>query len=94
MTDYLPDSTETRCGLTLMEDEFTTYATANVMVDNITYSDAEKLCDELSAISGVKKIAFDSGNSHYIIAQVSGLNCPKLYEQHKKNTFTVENIKN
>ena len=36
LTDYLPADTETRQGLTLMEEEFTTYATAQVMVDNIT----------------------------------------------------------
>ena len=35
LTDYLPPETETRQGLTIMEDEFTTFATAQVMVDNV-----------------------------------------------------------
>ena len=65
LTDYLSEETETRRGLTLMDDEFTTYATAEVMVDNISYSDAEKLCEELSGINGVKEIAFDDTDSHY-----------------------------
>ena len=43
ITDYLADETETRRGLTLMEDEFITYATAEVMIDNISYDAAEKL---------------------------------------------------
>mgnify|MGYP003209388984 FL=1 len=30
LTSYLPEETETRQGLTLMEDEFTTFATADV----------------------------------------------------------------
>lgn len=65
LTDYLPAETETRHGLTLMDDEFTTYATAEIMIDNISYSDAEKLCNELKQIHGVKDITFDNTNSHY-----------------------------
>lgn len=65
VTDYLPDATETRRGLTLMDAEFTTYATAEIMADNISYSDAEELCGELEAISGVKEIAFDDTKEHY-----------------------------
>ncbi len=66
ITDYLAEETETRQGLTLMEDEFITYATAEVMVDNISYSDAEKLCDELKDINGVKEITFDDTTEHYV----------------------------
>lgn len=65
LTDYLPDATETRRGLTLMEDEFTTYATADVMIDNISYIDAKALCEELEAVNGIKEIAFDDTDSHY-----------------------------
>ena len=66
ITDYLSEETETRQGLTLMEDEFITYATAEVMVDNISYSDAEKLCNELKDINGVKEITFDDTTEHYV----------------------------
>lgn len=65
ITDYLSEETETRKGLTLMENEFITYATAEVMVDNISYADAEKLCEELEAINGVKSIAFDNTDKHF-----------------------------
>lgn len=65
ITDYLPDATETRRGLTLMDDEFTTYATAEFMIDNISYKDAEKLCGELEETEGVKEIAFDDTTDHY-----------------------------
>ena len=37
ITTYLPDSTETRQGLTIMNDQFVTYGTARVMVSNISY---------------------------------------------------------
>ena len=41
ITSYLPAETETRRGLDLMEQEFITLASADVMVDNITYQRAE-----------------------------------------------------
>ncbi len=65
ITDYLPSQTETRRGLVLMDNEFTTYATAEVMIDNISYEDAKKLCDDLSLINGVKEIEFDETENHY-----------------------------
>lgn len=65
ITDYLPEETETRRGLTLMDNEFTTYATAEVMIDNISFKDATVLCEELEKIKGIKEITFDDTSSHY-----------------------------
>ena len=65
LTDYLGEETETSRGLAVMEEEFITYATAEVMIDNISYTDAEALCDELEEIQGVKEIAFDETEKHY-----------------------------
>ena len=65
LSDYLGDETETRKGLDVMDTEFTTYATAQVMVDNISYSTAEGLCEELEEIEGVKEVAFDDTSKHY-----------------------------
>lgn len=65
LTDYLDEKSETRRGLTMMDEEFITYATAEVMVDNISYTDAEKIKTELEKIEGVKEIAFDNTDSHY-----------------------------
>lgn len=68
ITDYLSEETETRKGLTLMDNEFITYATAEIMIDNISYSDAEKLCQELEEIDGVKEITFDNTDKHFVNA--------------------------
>lgn len=65
LTDYLDDSTETRQGLDIMDREFTTYATADVMIDNISYDKASKLRDECEKIKGVKEIEFDDTTKHY-----------------------------
>ena len=47
VTTYLPDDTETRQGLVAMNDNFTTFATAKVMVSNITYETAESIRDQI-----------------------------------------------
>ena len=65
LTDYLAEDSETRQGLTLMEDDFTTYATAEIMIDNIGFAEADNLCEELKSVNGVKEIAFDNTDSHY-----------------------------
>ncbi|MCH4885969.1 RND transporter [Acidaminobacter sp. JC074] len=62
---YLPDTTETRQGLTLMEDEFTTFGTAQVMVSNITYSKAEELKELIESVDGVKSVTFDDSKDHF-----------------------------
>ena len=65
ITTYLPDSTETRQGLTVMNDNFTTYGTARVMVSNITYDKAVQLEEQLEGIDGVDSIDFDETTDHY-----------------------------
>lgn len=43
ITDYLPEETETRQGLQLMEDEFTTFGTARCCAPILAYENAEDL---------------------------------------------------
>ena len=62
---YLPDDAETKLALDVMEDQFTTYGTADVMVANITYAEAEQLSDRISEIKGVQSVAFDQTTDHY-----------------------------
>lgn len=56
ITSYLPADSETRIGLSLMEEQFTTYGSAKVMVSNITYAQAEDLVNDLENIEGVKQL--------------------------------------
>ena len=62
---YLPDNSETKQALTVMEEEFTTYGTAEVMVDNVTYDEALQLRESLAGLKGVQSIAFDRTTDHY-----------------------------
>lgn len=65
LTTFLPDDAETKLALDVMENQFTTYGTADVMVANISYDEAEKLNDTLSDIKGVQSVAFDRTTDHY-----------------------------
>ncbi len=58
ITEYLPETTETRRGLTIMEDEFTTFGTARVMVSHVTYEIAADLAAQMEQIDGVTSAAF------------------------------------
>ena len=64
LTAFLPNDTETRRGLTIMQDEFVTYATAEVMVSGVTYEQAEALKDELDAFDHVSSVTFDDTEAH------------------------------
>jgi predicted RND superfamily exporter protein len=65
ITTYLPENTETRQGLTVMNDNFVTYGTARVMVSNVTYETAENICSDLESIDGVTSVDFDDTTDHY-----------------------------
>ena len=65
ITTYLPEDTETRQGLTVMNDNFVTYGTARVMVSNVTYETAENICSDLKSVDGVTSVDFDDTTDHY-----------------------------
>lgn len=65
LSSYLPESTETKQSLNIMDDQFTTYASTNVMVSNVTYKKAEEICDKIKAADGVKSVTFENDDDHY-----------------------------
>lgn len=62
---YLPDDAETKLALDVMEEQFTTYGTVEVMVANVTYGEALELNDRLAEVKGVQSVAFDETTDHY-----------------------------
>ena len=62
---FLPESTETRQALAVMDGEFTTYSTAKVMVRDIGYSDALALYQDIKNVDGIKSVSFDDSSLHY-----------------------------
>ncbi len=65
LTSYLSDTTETRQGLTVMEAEFVTFGTSRIMVDNISYRQAESLAEQIEMMEGVKSVEFNGSRDHY-----------------------------
>lgn len=65
ITSYLPADTETRRGLTLMEEEFTTLGSGRFMLTNITYDEADQVAKEIEHIDGVSGVEFDDTEKHY-----------------------------
>ena len=65
ITTYLGEDTEPRQGLTVMNDNFTTFGTARIMISNITYAKAEALVDQIEAVDGVDSVEFDGTTDHY-----------------------------
>ena len=65
ITTYLPDDTETRQGLTVMNDNFVTYGSARVMLSNVTQERAQKIADDLLEVEGVSRVTFDDTEDHY-----------------------------
>ena len=61
---YLPADCESRLGLDIMEDQFITFGTAQVMVENVSLTQAQTLCDALKAVPGVQSVDYD-GEADY-----------------------------
>lgn len=64
ITYYLADSSEAKQGLNIMNEEFTLFATARAMINNVTPQEAEDICGQLEAIPGVYMISFDSSSEN------------------------------
>ena len=65
ITTYLPDDTEARQGLTVMNDNFVTYGSARVMLSNVTQERAQNIADDLLEVEGVSRVTFDDTEDHY-----------------------------
>ena len=65
LSEYLPDTSETRQGLDLMEEQFTTYGTTKVMVANISYDQALEIQSDLEQIDGIFSVDVDESEKHY-----------------------------
>ena len=58
LTDYMSDSTETRQGLDIQDEEFITYGSAKVLITNISYENARKAAESLEEIDGISDVLF------------------------------------
>lgn len=65
LSSYLPIHSTTRQGLDVMEEQFTTFGTADLMVANISLEEARWVKAELLELDGVQSVEFDDTTDHY-----------------------------
>ena len=65
VTKYLPEDTETRQGIDVMNANFKPAATARIMVSNVTFETAEDLNTAIGNVDGVEMSTFDNTEDHY-----------------------------
>lgn len=65
LSAYLPEDSQTSQALDIMEDQFTTYGSAQVMIANISQDQAEELLDQIEGIKGVQGVEYDNTEEHY-----------------------------
>ena len=91
LTDYLPDSTQTRQGLEIMNREFITYGDAKVMVSNVTFAQAEELAEMLRGVDGVKSVEFEKDTQHYSSASALFV---VTFDGEKLDEICIHGLKN
>ena len=91
LTDYLPDDSETRQGLAIMDREFVTYGNARVMVSNITYDKAEQLAEMLRQVDGVKEVDISNDEKHF--KNASAL-FDVTFEGEKLDNIAIQGVEN
>ena len=66
LTKYLPLESETRVGLSTMQEEFTTFGMASVMIANVTYEQALDVVEIIEGVEGVSSVMFDNTTDFYV----------------------------
>lgn len=65
LAEYLPDHSSSRQGLDIMEEQFTTFGTAQVVVANTSLENAEKIKEQLENLKGIQSVEFDSSKENF-----------------------------
>ena len=65
LTIFLSKETETRRGITAMAEEFTTYGSARILIEDVPYDDAAATAARIGEIEHVYEVAFDASEAHY-----------------------------
>ncbi len=63
---FLPEGFEARRGIAVMEEEFTSFASASVMVSNVTWDMAQAMAEDIAALDHVTGVGFDDTEAHFV----------------------------
>ena len=70
VAQYLPDSYEAKQGLDIMDEEFRTYGSAKILLEDIDEARAAEINDEISAVEGIESCEYsmsDSGSALFSV---------------------------
>lgn len=62
---YLPEESNTRKGIDILEEEFITFGMANVMISNISYMHAKEIAGKIKDIDGVSSVMFENTKDYF-----------------------------
>lgn len=65
VTVYLNEGSETRQGLTTMNEHFAMFSSARVMISNVTYDEAKELYDQIVEVEGITMVDFSNKPESY-----------------------------
>ena len=92
LTDYLPSNTETKTGLKLMEKEFGTLTSVNLMIKDVTVEEAGTYYEKIKNVNNVDIVMFNLTDSYY--KDNNAMYKIELVNKSKKElNEVVENIK-
>lgn len=90
---YLPSDCETRMGLDLMDEQFTTYGSVSVMVANISYDEALDIQKDVEELPGVFSVDFDDSDEHYANGSALFFITFNYDESNDKSLVALEKVK-
>lgn len=65
VVSYLPNDTETKQGLDIMEEEYGNLNIIKLMISDVSLDEAERYIEELSGINKVENVLFDESDNSY-----------------------------
>ena len=65
MASFLPDKSDSKVAVDVMNEEFTLFGTAQIMVANVTLEEAYEIQETLSDVDGVQMVDFANDSAHY-----------------------------
>jgi predicted RND superfamily exporter protein len=90
ITKYLPSTTKSQEGLKILKKEFGYPGTARIMVDNVTYYEAQNYKNQIESVEGVDSVLWcDTMNPAY---QANSFNRFEDTKDYYKNGYSVMDV--
>lgn len=89
LTEYLPDTVQSKQGLNLMEQTFGYPGTARIMIDDVTLYEAKNYKDRLERVEGVDQVMWLDSSTEVFSADAF-INFDSLDEYYKDGSAVME----